>query len=51
MVDMYGINYYSHEQTKLILERVKEMKPLNYQMLLSWLEKAKENNGFYILGL
>ena len=51
MVDVYGINYYSCEQTKLILDRLKEMKPLNYRMLLSWLEKVKENNGFYILGL
>lgn len=51
MVDMYGINYYSQEQTKLILERIKEIKPLDYQVLLSWLEKSKEHNGFYILGL
>lgn len=51
MVDIYGINYYSSEQSELILERVKEKKPLNYQMLLSWLEKSKEYNGFYILGL
>lgn len=51
MVDMYGINYYSQEQTKLILERIKEIKPLDYQILLSWLEKSKEHNGFYILGL
>lgn len=51
MVDMYGINYYSREQTHLILETVKEIKPLDCQVLLNWLEKAKENVGFYILGL
>lgn len=51
IVDMYGINYYSREQAHLILETVKEIKPLDYQVLINWLEKAKENVGFYILGL
>ncbi len=49
-VDIYGINYYSREQTYLILERVKGIKPPDYQILLNWLEKAEENTGFYILG-
>lgn len=51
VVDIYGINYYSQEQAKLIFKRVKEIKPLNYQMLLRWLENSKKYNGFYILGL
>lgn len=51
MVDMYGINYYSREQTRLILEKLKEIKPSDWQVLLSWLERAETHNGFYILGL
>lgn len=51
MVDMYGINYYSQKYTHPIIERVKEIKPLDYQVLLNWLEKGTEYNGFYILGL
>ena len=39
IVDVHGINYYSQEQTHLILKRVKELKPLDYQTLLNWLEK------------
>lgn len=51
VVDMCGINYYSQEQTKLIMERVKKAQPVDYQTLLSWLEKAEKYNGFYVLGL
>ena len=51
MIDICGINYYSLQQTHLILERIKKAKPLDYQVLLNWLEKIKENIGFYILGL
>ncbi len=51
MIDVYGINYYSQEKTLLILKRIEEMKRVEYQVLLSWLEKSKENNGFYVLGL
>lgn len=50
-VDTCGINFYSREQTLQILEKVNEMKPLDYQTLLGWLEKAKTGIGFYILGL
>ena len=51
IVDIYGINYYSQEQARLIMDKVKEMKPLDYQILLNWLEKSKENIGFYVLGI
>lgn len=51
IVDLYGINYYSQQQAHLISEQIKIMKPLDYPTLLNWLEKSKENMGFYILGL
>ena len=50
IVDVYGINYYSKEQMQLILEQIRRMKPLDYWTLLTWLEKSKENIGFYVLG-
>ena len=51
VVDLCGINYYSQEQTRRIMERVKKEKPLDHQVLLRWLEKADKPNGFYVLGL
>lgn len=51
VVDLCGINYYSQKQAKLIMERVKKAKPLDYHTLLRWLEKADHYNGFYVLGL
>lgn len=51
MLDLVGINYYSPEQTHLILEQVKKTRPPDHQTLLNWLEKAKGTNGFYILGI
>lgn len=50
-VDMCGINYYPCEQTKLIIEKIKEAEPSGTEALLEWLKKAEEYNGFYILGL
>lgn len=51
VVDMYGINYYSREYSRSIMEKIKKIKPLDYQLLLNWLDKSDEYSGFYILGL
>ena len=51
IVDMCGINYYSKENTRTIIEKVKEKKPLDYPILLDWLERCEDYNGFYVLGL
>lgn len=51
IVDLCGVNYYSPNQTALIMERIKKAKPSDYQALLRWLEKAVRYNGFYVLGL
>ena len=50
-VDVYGLNYYSPEKTDIIIDKLGREKPYDYQMLLDWLEKSKEYNGFYILGI
>ena len=50
-LDLFGINYYSPEQYRLIVERIRSRKPLDYAVLLNWLEKGEALNGFYILGL
>lgn len=51
VVDMHGINYYSREYSNIIMEKVKKIKPLDYQLLVNWLDKSNEYIGFYILGL
>ena len=50
IVDVFGINYYLLEQSRLIIERVTKEKPLDYQILLNWLYNVKKYNGFYVLG-
>jgi hypothetical protein len=48
----YGVNYYDREQTENMIKRISEDKPLQYKILVDWLEKAAhEYNGFYFLGL
>lgn len=51
VVDTCGINYYSREHSRIIIEQIKKTKPLDYQVLLNWLDKSNEYIGFYILGL
>ena len=51
IVDMYGINYYSPQETANIIEKLKKNKPKDYEFLIQWLEKSEKFNGFYILGI
>lgn len=51
VVDLYGINYYSPEQSLLMIEQVRKERPLDYPILLNWLEGVKKYNGFYVLGV
>ena len=50
-VDVYGINYYTVEDVKNLIDRITKEKPIDYQILLEWLSKADQYNGFYILGI
>ena len=50
-VDIFGINYYSPEQITFLLDKILDKKPMDYEVLVDWLSKAKTLNGFYILGI
>lgn len=50
-LDIFGMNYYGPELIKPIIEKLSTVKPMNYEVLIEWLDKAKEYNGFYILGI
>lgn len=50
-VDLCGINYYRAESVAVIIAKLIEKKPTGFETLLSWLDRAKQYNGFYILGL
>ena len=50
-IDFFGINYYSADQVNEMIKIIEENKPEEYTVLLSWLNKAKEFNGVYILGV
>ena len=51
VVDIYGINYYAPSFIDSIIEKLREEKPVDYEALVEWLNKARQYNGFYILGL
>lgn len=50
-LDPYGINYFSVDKTIHIIDKIKNDKPLEYDKIINFLNKAKDNNGFYILGI
>ena len=50
-VDLYGINYYAPSLVDSIIEKVLADKPMEYEILVDWLRKAKQYNGFYIYGI
>ncbi len=50
VVDMFGINYYSPEQSNIIVKKLLKQQPLDYKILLIWLKEVEKYNGFYILG-
>jgi hypothetical protein len=50
-LDIYGINYYSPSAIVRIIEALNREKPMDYEILLDWLNKAKIYNGFYVLGI
>lgn len=51
IVDIFGINYYAPSLIDPIIEKLQADKPIDYELLIDWLRKAKEYNGFYILGI
>lgn len=51
IVDIFGINYYEPSLVDSIITKLHKNKPIDYMILVEWLTKAKEYNGFYILGI
>lgn len=50
-IDFFGINYYSPELVEEMIKTIEANKPEDYRIILAWLNKAKEFNGVYILGV
>ena len=50
-LDWCGVNCFSPEQASFIMDKIREEKPMDFEPLLSWLERETEFNGFYVLGL
>ena len=50
-LDWCGINYFTFKQTASIIQHIQMEKPTEYSTVLDWLEKGKQYNGFYVLGL
>ena len=50
-VDLCGINYFAPEQIEFLLARILDKTPLDYEVLVDWLTRAKAFNGFYVLGV
>ena len=49
-MDPYGINYYGPDLIDVIIMKLLERRPTDYERLVEWLNTAKKYNGFYILG-
>ena len=50
-IDLFGANYYSSKQLIEIIDKIEKQKTLDYEVLLEWLKKGLDYNGFYILGI
>lgn len=50
-LELYGDNYYSPDQLETIMTEILESKAADYEILIDWLKKAKNHNGFYIMGI
>jgi hypothetical protein len=46
-----GVNYYTKEETRKILERIEKDRPPYCEPLIAWLRTAQAYNGFFFLGI
>lgn len=51
LLSPYGLNYYGPEDLEVIISRIRERHPRDWENLLPWLEEARKYNGFYVLGV
>lgn len=50
-IDVYGINYYKPDFVSLLIKKILDIKPIEYEVFIKWLNEAEKYNGFYILGI
>lgn len=50
-LELYGATYYSPDQVETITAEILESKTTDYEILIDWLKKVKNYNGFYISGI
>lgn len=50
-IDIGGINYFSPQAAALAAKRIAAEKPIEHEIFLTWIQKAVNRNGFYLLGL
>lgn len=50
-LELYGTTYYSPDQVESITAEILESKVTDYEILIDWLKKVKNYNGFYISGI
>lgn len=51
IVDLWGINYYEPSLIDELIQKIQMEKPQEFKTIIEWLNKAKDYNGFYILGV
>jgi len=51
VVDVFGINYYTIENVKQLIDVITNRKPQGHEKILSWLNRGLQYNGFYLLGI
>ena len=50
-LDWCGLNYFTPEQSAVIVQRLRLEQPPDCGLLLEWLEQGSGYNGFYVLGI
>lgn len=49
-LDLFGVNYFSKDQINGFINRIIESKPVDFEIMIQWLNEALKFNGIYILG-
>lgn len=50
-IDPYGVTYFSNEQIKDYIHRILISRPIDYEIMIEWLNEALKFDGIYILGI
>lgn len=50
-IDPYGCTYYPKERINDFIQRILISKPIDYEIMIEWLNEALQYNGMYFLGI